>query len=98
MCAEEKGKEMILANTNVYLKTWRPFVFINYSVIIEINSLLCCNTSYVIKNSVCVGMPAHICYIKMLMWVHMHMYELIHGCQKSKRSVFLNRPPPSFSL
>lgn len=41
MCAEEKGKEMILANTNVYLKTWGPFVFINYSVIIEINSLLC---------------------------------------------------------
>lgn len=32
------------------------------------------------------------------MWVHVHMYELIHGCQKSKRSVFLNHPPPSFSL
>lgn len=43
MCAEEKGKEMILANTNVHPKTWGPFVFINYSLITEINSLLCCN-------------------------------------------------------
>lgn len=61
MCEEEKGKEMILANIKVYLKTWGPFVFINHSVIIEINSLLCCNASYVIKNSMCVGVRAHIC-------------------------------------
>lgn len=45
MCAEEKGKKMILANTNVHLKTWGPFVFINYSLITEINSLLYCNAS-----------------------------------------------------